>query len=75
MSTDQGTIPETNPPTDPAPAESKPEPVKGSGRFAVYDNTELRFRGGVHDTKGKAKDATPARRKGDDRNRYEIREV
>lgn len=77
MTTDQGTIPETDPPTDPAPdpTESKPEPVKGSGRFAVYDNTELRFRGGVHDSKGKAKDATPAKRKGDARNRYEIREV
>jgi hypothetical protein len=80
MSTEQNpapeTEPETSPETSPAPgSDSKPEQVKGSGRFAVYDTVELRFRGGVHDSKGKASDAKPEKRKGDPRNRYEVREV
>lgn len=81
MSTAQDTIPETDPTPDPEPStdptpdegtpESKPEEVKGSGRFAVYDNLLLRFTGGVHDSKKAANEAKPKGARG----RYETREV
>lgn len=58
-------------PTGPEP-EPKPEPT-GSGRFALYDLTELRFVGKVVD--GKRAASSPdnfAKRKG---HKYEVREV
>lgn len=54
-----------------------PAETEGSGRFAVYDKDELRFRGKVHDTR---KDATAlkdelSKPEGIRRGRYEVREV
>lgn len=57
------------------PIESKPAEETGSGRYAVYDTVELRFRGRVHDSKRAASDAKPDKREGDPRGRYEVREV
>lgn len=52
--------------------EPKPEPT-GSGRFALYDLTELRFVGSVVDGKRAANSPeNHSKRKG---HRYEVREV
>lgn len=57
------------------PIESKPAEATGSGRYAVYDTVEQRFRGRVHDSKRAAGEAKPDKREGDPRGRYEVREV
>lgn len=46
-------------------------------RFAVYDKDELRFRGGVHDTRKAADDAKSdlGKPEGTRRGRFEVREV
>lgn len=49
--TEQNTQDQLTPPT-PAPA-----PVEADGSFAAYDKDLLRFVGGVHPTKAKAKAA------------------
>lgn len=67
MSNDQDTIPD--------PADSVPDEVDGSGRFAVYDKTELRFRGGVHETKSAADEHRKTLAEGGPRGRFEVREV
>lgn len=54
------------------PADDKPAPT-GSGRFALYDKTELRFVGSVVDSRKAANAAANHdKRKGHD---YEVREV
>lgn len=54
-----------------------PEEPTGSGRFAVYDKDELRFRGRVHDTHKAADDhkSELSKPKGVRRGRFEVREV
>lgn len=56
----------TEQPTEqPTPVERPqlPDPKESasSSRFSAYDQERLRFVGGVHDTKGKARDAAKAR--------------
>lgn len=70
---DEGTPPEESPADSPAPSPAD-EPA-GSGRFAVYDKDELRFRGRVHDTRKGADDLKSELGKGKRRGRYEVREV
>lgn len=63
-----------NPPTpapDPAPAAGKAKAEGSTPRYAAYDKDFLRFVGGTHDTKAKARDA--AKDKG--AKNVEIREV
>jgi hypothetical protein len=47
----------------------------GPTRFAVYDKDELRFTGGVHDTRSAADKVKSERGKDARRGRYEVREV
>lgn len=75
MSTDTNPDPELDVPTD--PKDDAAEANAGTGRFAVYDKDELRFRGAVHDTR-KAADAHKGKLsepKGVRRGRFEVREV
>ena len=55
--TPTGTPPPDNPTTEP---EAAPEKT-GSGRYAAYDTTYLKYVGGVPDTKGAARDAAKAK--------------
>jgi hypothetical protein len=66
--------PDAQPPADDRPTPDEPE-VAGSGRFAVYDKDELRYRGRVHDTRKAADDLKSELGKGERRGRYEVREV
>lgn len=68
---------EPAPPPDDSPAPSPADDAKGTGRFAVYDKDERRFRGRVHETRKAADDlkgelSKPKRVR---RGRYEVREV
>lgn len=47
----------------------------GEKRFAVYDKDELRFVGGVHDTRSAADKLKSERGKDKRRGRFEVREV
>lgn len=57
-------------------ASPAPSPAgETSGVFAVYDKAELRYIGGTHPTRKAANAMKSERAKGDDRGRYEVREV
>lgn len=78
MSTDTNTdpqLPEGDQPPADDPTETQPAENKGSGRFSVYDKDELRFTGGVHDTRKAANELKSSRGKGKRSGRYEVREV
>lgn len=62
-------------PADDSPAPSPADEPAGSGRFAVYDKDELRFRGRVHETRKGADELKSELGKGKRRGRYEVREV
>lgn len=66
-----------NPDAPPAPSPADETPAESSGRFAVYDKDELRFRGRVHDTRKAADDLKSelGKPKGMRRGRFEVREV
>lgn len=67
---------EGTPPTDDAKTDAA-EANAGTGRFAVYDKDELRFRGRVFDTRKGADDhkSELGKPKGTRRGRFEVREV
>jgi len=62
----------TTDPVIPDPADSVPEESTGSGRFALYDKTMIRFVGHVHDTRKGAEADKPDKA---ERGRFEVREV
>lgn len=69
MTTEQNPTPDPTPTPPPAPKEKAP--AGDSPRYAVYDNTYLRFVGGTHENRKAATAAAKAAGLDD----YEIREV
>lgn len=64
------------PPDDtPAPSPADDADEANGKRFAVYDKDELRFIGGVHETRSAADKLKSERGKDKRRGRYEVREV